>query len=71
MTTTTIPEPTKTDTRPVRCCEGCGEKSGSISAGTGRPLMLDKASGRFFHVSCKPGTVGIGAALAGLSGLGA
>jgi len=70
-TTTTIPEPTATDTRPVRCCEGCGERSGSVSAGTGRPLVLDKASGRFFHVSCKPGTVGIDAALAGLSGVGA
>ena len=59
------------DTRPVRSCAGCGEKSGSVSAGTGRPLVLDKASGRFFHVSCKPGAVGIEAALAGLSGLGA
>jgi hypothetical protein len=70
-TTTTIPEPTRTDTRPVRSCEGCGERAGSISAGTGRPLVLDKASGRFFHLSCKPGAVGIDAALAGLSGLGA
>ena len=71
MTTTTIPEPTATDTRPVRTCEGCGERAGSISAGTGRPLVRDKASGLFFHVSCKPGAAGIGAALAGLSGLGA
>jgi hypothetical protein len=70
-TTTTIPEPTGTDTKPVRSCEGCGERSGSVSAGTGRPLMLDKTSGLFFHVSCKPGTAGIDAALAGLSGLGA
>jgi hypothetical protein len=59
------------DTRPVRSCEGCGERSGSVSAGTGRPLMRDKDSGRFFHVSCKPGTVGIDAALASLSGVGA
>jgi hypothetical protein len=71
MTTTTIPERTATDTRPVRCCVGCGERSGSVSVGTGRPLMLDKASGLFFHVSCKPGAVGIDAALASLSGLGA
>ena len=70
-TTTTIPEPTRTDTRPVRDCEGCGERAGSISAGTGRPLVRDKASGHWFHLSCKPGTAGIGAALAGLSGLGA
>ena len=68
-TTTTIPEPARADTRPVRCCEACGERAGSISAGTGRPLMLDKDSGRFFHLSCKPGTAGIGAALASLSGL--
>lgn len=63
------------DTPPVRSCEGCGEKSGSISAGTGRPLVRDGASGLFFHLSCKPGAVagaaGIDAALAGLSGLGA
>src|SRR5215218_1822989 len=70
MTTTSIPEPTRTDTRPVRCCEGCGERAGSISAGTGRPLVRDKASGRFFHLACKPGASGIDAALAGLSGLG-
>jgi hypothetical protein len=70
-TTTTIPEPAATDTRPVRSCGGCGERAGSVSAGTGCPLMLDKASGRFFHVSCKPGASGIGAALAAFSGLGA
>jgi hypothetical protein len=56
-TSTTIPEPTTTDTRSVRCCEGCGERAGSISAGTGRPLVLDKASGHWFHLSCKPGAV--------------
>jgi len=33
--------------------------------------MRDNESGRFYHLSCKPGAVGIGAALAGLSGLGA
>ena len=71
MTTTSVQEPTRTDTRPVRTCEGCGERAGSISAGTGRPLVREKASGHFFHLSCKPGAAGIGAALAGLSGLGA
>jgi hypothetical protein len=70
-TTTTIPEPARADTRPVRSCEGCGEKAGSVSAGTGRPLVGDKASGLFFHLSCKPDAVGIDAALAGISGLGA
>jgi hypothetical protein len=72
MTTTiTIPEPAATDSRQVRCCEACGERAGSISAGTGRPLVLDKASGRFFHLSCKPSAAPIPAALVGLSGLGA
>ena len=72
-TTTTIPEPATNATRPVRCCEACGERAGSISAGTGRPLVRDKASGHWFHLSCKPGAAGseAGAALAGLSGLGA
>jgi hypothetical protein len=70
-TTTTIPEPARADTRPGRSCEGCGERAGSISAGTGRPLVRDRESGRFFHLSCKPGAAGIGAALASLSGLGA
>jgi hypothetical protein len=65
-TTTTIPESTTTDTRPVRCCEGCGERAGSISAETGRPLVRDKASGHWFHLSCKPRAAGIGAALASL-----
>jgi len=45
------------DTRPVRCCEGCGERAGSISAGTGRPLVRDKASGLSFHLLCKPGAM--------------
>jgi hypothetical protein len=56
-TTTTIPESATTDIRPVRCCEACGERAGSISAGTGRPLVRDKASGHWFHLSCKPGAM--------------
>ena len=73
MDTTTIAESAATDTRPVRDCEGCGERAGSISAETGRPLVLDKDSGHWFHLSCKPGAAGIGAsfAIASLSGLGA
>jgi hypothetical protein len=57
MTTTTIPEPARADTRQVRTCEGCGERAGSISAGTGRPLVREKASGLWFHLSCKPGAM--------------
>jgi hypothetical protein len=67
--TTSIPEPTRTNSRPVRCCEGCGERSGSISAGTGRPLVRDKDSGHFFHLSCRPGAVSFGAALESFAGL--
>lgn len=33
-------------------CEGCGEASGSISAGTGAPLV--HRDGRWTHVSCLP-----------------
>jgi hypothetical protein len=65
-TTTSVPEPTRTDTRPVRTCEACGEHAGSISAGTGRPLVRDKASGHFFHLSCKPGAVRSGQLLEGV-----
>ena len=57
MDTTTIAESAATDTRPVRHCQGCGERAGSISAGTGRPLVRDRESGRFFHLSCKPGAM--------------
>jgi hypothetical protein len=62
-TTTSVPEPTRTGSRRVLCCEGCGERAGSVSAGTGRPLVRDKASGRFFHLSCKPGANRSGAFL--------
>jgi hypothetical protein len=45
------------DAHPVRTCAGCGERAGSISAGTGRPLVRDNASGLFFHLSCNPGAM--------------
>jgi len=70
-TTPEFPAPTP---RPVRTCEGCGERAGSISAGTGRPLVRDNASGHWFHLSCRPGAVSFGASLASfasLEGLGA
>jgi hypothetical protein len=68
-TSTTIPEPVATDTRPVRRCEGCGERAGSISAGMGRPLVRDKESGRFFHLSCKPGAMRSGEFLSKIGAL--
>jgi hypothetical protein len=68
------PEVPAPSSRPVRCCGTCGERAGSISAGTGRPLVLDKDSGHWFHLSCRPGAVSFGASLASfasLEGLGA
>jgi hypothetical protein len=55
-----------TKARTVGCCAKCGERAGSISAGTGRPLMLDRGSGESFHVNCRPEAVSAGAALASL-----
>jgi hypothetical protein len=43
--------------REPRCCEGCGEPSGSISEGTGFPLVRDKEDGRMYHVRCRPGNL--------------
>ncbi len=40
--------------RPRKHCAECGDFSGSISEGTGFPLVRDK-SGRWFHVRCQPG----------------
>ena len=37
-----------------RTCSYCGELSGSISAGTGRPLVVDRKTGEAHHVNCKP-----------------
>ena len=43
-----------TGERPVKTCAGCGEPGGSVSGGTGKPLVGRK-SGPMFHVKCKPG----------------
>lgn len=42
--------------RPVKRCEACGERAGSVSAGTGFPLIEDRSDGRMYHVRCLPGT---------------
>ncbi|MEJ7871740.1 MAG: hypothetical protein WKF67_05740 [Rubrobacteraceae bacterium] len=39
--------------RPVRLCVECEEPSGSVSAGTGRPLVFDKETERWLHVRCR------------------
>lgn len=41
--------------RVLHTCSGCGERAGSISKGTGFPLIRDGAD-RWYHVSCKPVT---------------
>jgi hypothetical protein len=39
--------------RPRNYCAGCGEPAGSISQGTGAPLVKDqRTDGRFYHVRC-------------------
>lgn len=41
--------------RPRKHCAGCGEPAGSISQGTGTPLVKDRrADGRLYHVRCLP-----------------
>ena len=42
--------------RPRKYCAGCGEAAGSISAGTGAPLV-GKRGGPFYHVDCQPGAM--------------
>ena len=42
--------------RPLKYCAGCGEPAGSISQGTGPPLVEDRRTdGHFYHVRCLPG----------------
>ncbi len=50
----------ETGKAPSRLCSYCGQPSGSISKGTGRPLVVNRQTGEAYHVNCKPG-VGIAA----------
>ncbi len=58
MSTTIIahPAPPTTREKAPRLCAGCGEPSGSISAGTGKPVVRERATGLYFHVRCRPGS---------------
>jgi len=40
--------------RKRKCCAMCGQPSGSVSAGTGKPLVRDRATGELRHVVCIP-----------------
>jgi hypothetical protein len=65
------PAPQTTPEQPRRHCAECGDPSGSISQGTGFPLVRDKESGEFFHVRCMPGTESLDAVWSGLARMGA
>jgi hypothetical protein len=56
--------------RELRCCAGCGEPSGSVSEGTGFPLVHDKESRRMYHVRCLPGNLFLDAQWSSLERLG-
>ena len=50
------PAPHPTTEKAFRPCAACGEPSGSISAGTGRPVVRERETGRYYHVRCHPGS---------------
>ncbi len=58
MSTTTIahPAPHPTPEKHRRTCAACGEPAGSISAGTGFPVVRERATGIYYHVRCRPGS---------------
>jgi hypothetical protein len=43
--------------RPAKRCAGCGEAAGSVSEGTGLPLVKERRTDhRLYHVRSMPGT---------------
>ncbi len=57
--------------RPVKHCAGCGETAGSVSGGTGFPLVRDRrTNGHLYHVRCLPGTRELDAVWSGLERMG-
>jgi hypothetical protein len=53
-----------------RCYAGCSEPSGSVSEGTGFPVVRDKESGRRYHVRCLPANLFLDAQWSSLERLG-
>ena len=49
------PSTTTTEKARRRSCAACDKPSGSISAGTGFPVVRDRGTGEWFHVRCRPG----------------
>jgi hypothetical protein len=45
--------------RSLKHCTGCGEPAGSISAGTGAPLVRSRENGEPYHLNCLPGFAGV------------
>jgi len=57
--------------RPVQHCAGCSEAAGSVSEGTGFPLVRDRrGDGRLYHVRCLPGTRDLDAVWSSLERMG-
>ena len=57
--------------RTRKCCAGCGEAAGSVSEGTGFPLVRDRhTDGRLYHVRCLPDTRELDAVWSGLERMG-
>jgi hypothetical protein len=53
--------------RDAKRCAECGEAAGSVSEGTGFPLVRDRhTDGRLYHVCCLPGTRDLDAVWSGL-----
>jgi hypothetical protein len=55
-TKSSAPAPRPTTEKTPRPCAGCGEPAGSISAGTGFPVVRERSTGRYYHVRCHPGS---------------
>jgi hypothetical protein len=57
--------------RPRKHCAACGEAAGSVSGGTGFPLVRDqRTDGLLYHVRCLPGTRDLDAVWSGLERMG-
>ena len=53
-TESSAPAPRPTTEKTPLPCAACGEPSGSISAGTGFPVVRERSTGLYFHVRCRP-----------------
>jgi hypothetical protein len=57
--------------RQIKRCAACGVAAGSVSAGTGFPLVKDRHTyGRFYHVRCLPRAQGLDAVWSTLERVG-